>query len=266
MPPLEQEETGLTQHPALGKEASARAVGLPPAAQIGQGLILPARASGSQRDHPPRGGCRTHPRPALLGGGLWEVTPGLFYRLCLCPGGRPRREGKGCEGMGVRCRERGREGRGRGRGGKGRGRGGGGAGRGGKGEGRGGKGREEERGREGVGWGGQGRAGRPYHAHEVSAAVLASQALLAVVLLDHSAQAAAEHDVGAVGLVSLPAGQRLWGRAGHLAGSPWPEALGHQEQRNRKRNPFFSHLFVLENRYFPFKNMYTNMSRVYCDF
>ena len=101
-PPLEQEETGLTQHPALGKEASARVVGLPPAAQIGQGLILPARASGSQRDHPPRRGCRTHPRPALLGGGLWKATPGLFYCLCLCPGGRPRREGKGCEGMGAR--------------------------------------------------------------------------------------------------------------------------------------------------------------------
>ena len=79
---------------------------------------------------------------------------------------------------------------------------------------------------------GRGGAGRPYHAHEVSAAVLASQALLAVVLLDHSAQAAAEHDVGAVGFVSLPAGQRLWGRAGHLARSPWPPGAAKQKKES----------------------------------
>lgn len=108
-----------------------------------------------------------------------------------------------------------------------------------EGEGRGGKGKGEGRG--GVGWGGwghgvgamggEGRAWRPYHAHEVSAAVLARQALLAVVLLDHSAQAAAEHDVGAVGLVPLPAGQRLWGWAGHLAGSPWlPESAKQKKE------------------------------------
>ena len=35
---------------------------------------------------------------------------------------------------------------------------------------------------------------------------------------------------------------------------------GYQSQRNRKRNLFFSlHFFVLENRYFPLKNMYTNI-------
>ena len=80
-------------------------------------------------------------------------------------------------------------------------------------------------------WGGEGRAWRPYHAHEVSSAVLAHQALLAVLLLDHSAQAAAEHDVGAVGLVPLPAGQRLWGWVGHLAGSPWlPESAKQKKE------------------------------------
>ena len=45
-----------------------------------------------------------------------------------------------------------------------------------------------------------------YHADEVSSAVLPGQALLPVILPDHRAQPAAEHDVRAVGLVPLPAG------------------------------------------------------------
>lgn len=76
---------------------------------------------------------------------------------------------------------------------------------------------------------------RPYHSDEVSAAVLPRQALLEVVLADHGAQPAAEHDVGAVRLVPLPAGTGHWERAGHRPGAPHQ----HGGRGSLLRSPFF---------------------------
>lgn len=90
--------------------------------------------------------------------------------------------------------------------------------------------------------------GPAYHADEVSAAVLPRQALLAVVLPDDGAQAAAEHDVSAVRRVPLPAGQKPLGAVGAPARSPRPPWW------QKKKKPVFSlNFLIFENSYVPLK-------------